>query len=64
MLDFSAAHGLPEDLAATMAGHMRLSYRQSSAADEAVLLGMPTSVRRRVMRHLYLGTLKRCARRR
>lgn len=65
VIDFAAHHQLPPELAAAMEAHVTFRARQAAgggaaADDEAVLKGMPTSVRRRVLRHLHLEALRSC----
>jgi hypothetical protein len=38
-----------------MRGHLRLYYSSQEGSDEQVLGTMPSALRRRVLRHLYLG---------
>ena len=49
-----------QDLTDNMQGHLRLHFSSEEASDEQVLAIYPTSIRRRILRHLYLDSLKRC----
>ena len=40
-----------------MNAHLRLAFANRAASDEAVLQGLPTPLRRRILRHMYLGQL-------
>lgn len=46
---------LVQDLQSAMRGHLRLHYSAREASDEQVLGAMPSALRRRVLRHMYLG---------
>jgi hypothetical protein len=43
-----------------MKDHLRLHFTSQEASDDKVLRGFPTTIRRRVLRHLYLQSLERC----
>ncbi|KAF8054945.1 AKT1 [Scenedesmus sp. PABB004] len=58
--DFAATHGIPPPLLAAMKGHLRLHFSSAESSDEAVLGVYPTTIRRRVLRHLYNGALTSC----
>jgi hypothetical protein len=57
---WAAVNGLPPKLTRNMEEHLRLAFANEDIADERVLGSMPTSLRRRALRHLYLSTLRRC----
>ena len=57
---WAAANGLSPSLTAAMSDHHRLAFSNADLADEKILAGMPTSLRRRALRQLYLSTLRRC----
>ena len=57
---YATMHALPQDLRDSMQRHLKLHFYNSSAADEAVLKAYPSSIRRRVLRQLYLPTLRQC----
>ena len=60
LASWAAANGLSPSLTAAMADHHRLAFSNADLADEKILAGMPTSLRRRALRQLYLSTLRRC----
>ena len=43
-----------------MQDHLRLHFSSQEASDEEVLAIYPAAIRRRILRHLYMGSLKRC----
>jgi hypothetical protein len=55
---YATANGLPKDLQSALRGHLRLHFSASEESDESVLAGMPGALRRRVLRHLYLGVIE------
>lgn len=57
---YSATHEIPETLKADMKGHLRLHFSSAEGSDEAVLSVYPTTIRRRILRHLYSNPLSRC----
>lgn len=57
---WASVNGLPPKLTRNMEEHLRLAFANEDIADERVLGAMPTSLRRRALRHLYLSTLRRC----
>jgi hypothetical protein len=52
--------GLVQELKESMQSHLRLHFANEEAADEAVLASYPTTIRRRLLRHLYLEQLRSC----
>lgn len=40
-----------------MNAHLRLAFANRAASDEAVLQDLPTPLRRRILRHMYLEQL-------
>ena len=44
-----------------MNAHLRLAFANRTASDEAVLQGLPTPLRRRILRHMYLEQLNATA---
>eukprot|EP00775_Hariotina_reticulata_P002549 gene2549-2852_t len=59
---YCSANNVPKDLKHTMAGLLRLhmSLQNESLGDEQVLAVYPTTIRRRILRQLYLAPLKEC----
>ena len=57
---YSTMHSLPHDLRDSMQRHLKLHFYNADAADEAVLKVYPSSIRRRVLRQLYLPTIRNC----
>lgn len=57
---WAGVNGLPPKLTTSMQEHLRLAFANEDIADERVLGAMPSSLRRRALRHLYLSTLRRC----
>jgi hypothetical protein len=49
-----------QELKDAMHAHLRLHFANEEAADEAVLSSYPTTIRRRLLRHLYLEQLRTC----
>ncbi|CAL8465533.1 g5069 [Coccomyxa elongata] len=45
---------IPDDLNGSMHSHLRLHFNNEEASDEQVLHIFPTTIRRRILRHLYL----------
>jgi hypothetical protein len=43
-----------------MQEHLRLHFNNEEASDEQVLQIYPSTIRRRILRHLYLADVKRC----
>lgn len=43
-----------------MKGHLRLHFSSAETSDEAVLSVYPTTIRRRILRHLYIKALSSC----
>lgn len=54
---FSAQHDLPEDIGESMLRHLKLHLNNQHISEEAVLAPYPTSIRRQVLRYLYLPAL-------
>ena len=50
-----------QGLEASMNAHLRLAFANRTASDEAVLQGLPTPLRRRILRHMYLEQLNATA---
>jgi hypothetical protein len=53
-------HNVPNNLKTAMQDHLRLHFSSQEASDEEVLAIYPAAIRRRILRHLYTGSLKRC----
>ena len=56
---YSTLHGLPQDLRESMQRHLKLHFYNADAADETVLKAYPSSIRRKVLRQLYLPMLQK-----
>ncbi|KAK9903334.1 hypothetical protein WJX75_003130 [Coccomyxa subellipsoidea] len=52
--EYIAVNEIPEDLNDSMHSHLRLHFNNEEASDEQVLHIFPTTIRRRILRHLYL----------
>lgn len=55
---YSHLNNLPPQLEAAMHEHLRLAHSNADIADDAVLGGLPATLRRRALRHLYSTQLK------
>lgn len=55
---YSSINALPLDLRESMASHLKLHFNSSERNDEAVLGAYPSTIRRRVLRYLYLDILQ------
>eukprot|EP00775_Hariotina_reticulata_P006155 gene6155-6392_t len=51
---------LPQDMKELIEDHLRLHFTTNQEADEQMLATLPTTLRRRVLRHLYASHLQRC----
>lgn len=61
MLDeYSATHDIPPALKSDMQGHLKLHFSSAETSDESVLAVYPTTIRRRILRHLYNLPLHSC----
>lgn len=49
-----------QNLKNDMKGHLRLHFTSAEGSDEAVLSLYPTTIRRRILRHLYSSPLNYC----
>jgi hypothetical protein len=47
-------------LKADMKGHLQLHFSSADLSDEAVLAVYPTTIRQRILRHLYSSSLASC----
>ncbi|KAK9804415.1 hypothetical protein WJX72_011623 [[Myrmecia] bisecta] len=57
---YSRLNNLPPELRDSMQSHLRLQFNNEEAADEQVLAIYPNTIRRRILRHLYLSQVKKC----
>lgn len=55
---YSVVNDLPEELKDTMQDHLKLNFNCEDVSDEKVLSIYPTTIRRRILRHLYLQQLR------
>lgn len=55
-------HGCLQELRHGLEAHLRLHFNNSESSDDAVLSSYPTTLKRRVLRHLYLDQVKVCSR--
>jgi ankyrin repeat protein/CRP-like cAMP-binding protein len=55
---YAHLNSLPPALEAAMHEHLRLAHSNADIADDAVLGGLPATLRRRALRHLYAAPLK------
>ncbi|GFH17386.1 cyclic nucleotide-binding domain-containing protein, partial [Haematococcus lacustris] len=51
---------LPQRLMTAMEAHVELHFQSEQASDEQVLAIFPQTIRRRVLRHLYIKPIKEC----
>eukprot|EP00884_Botryococcus_braunii_P021334 jgi/Botrbrau1/7885/Bobra.9_2s0059.2 len=58
--NYANINGIPKELKESMQAHLRLHFANEEAADEAVLSAYPSTIRRRLLRHLYLEQLRSC----
>lgn len=57
---FSENNSVPDGLHRAMKEHLELHFHSEQASDEQVLGIYPTTIRRKVLRHLYLQAIKNC----
>ncbi|KAF6250783.1 hypothetical protein COO60DRAFT_1567426 [Scenedesmus sp. NREL 46B-D3] len=57
---YGSDKGLPQDMKELIEEHLRLHFSTSQEEDEQMLGSLPTTLRRRVLRHLYGAQLQRC----
>uniref|UniRef100_A0A383VAB8 Cyclic nucleotide-binding domain-containing protein n=1 Tax=Tetradesmus obliquus TaxID=3088 RepID=A0A383VAB8_TETOB len=55
---YSTLNALPPELKDEMQEHLRLKFNHQEASDDQVLSIYPTTIRRRILRHLYLRHLR------
>ncbi|KAG2447077.1 hypothetical protein HYH02_007827 [Chlamydomonas schloesseri] len=60
LADFSKTNELPQSLHSAMKEHLDVTFHAEHASDEQVLAIYPTTIRRKVLRHLYLQPVKGC----
>lgn len=58
--EYSATHDIPPALMSDMKGHLKLHFSNAEMQDESVLSVYPTTIRRRILRHLYNYPLHTC----
>lgn len=58
--EFSDANELPKTLYTAMREHVELKFYSERTADEQVLQFYPSTIKRKVLRHLYMEVLKDC----
>ncbi|PNH09149.1 Potassium channel KAT1, partial [Tetrabaena socialis] len=58
--DFSKNHELPSRLQTAMQEHLEVTFHSEQLDDEHVLGIYPTTIRRKVLRHLYLQPVRGC----
>ncbi|GLC44797.1 hypothetical protein PLESTB_001212900 [Pleodorina starrii] len=58
--EFSKNNDLPERLQSAMAEHLEVTFNTEQIDDEHVLGIYPTTIRRKVLRHLYLHPVRNC----
>ncbi|GLI61751.1 hypothetical protein VaNZ11_004203 [Volvox africanus] len=58
--DFSKTNELPERLQTAMQDHLEVTFNTEQIDDEHVLSIYPTTIRRKVLRHLYLQPVRNC----
>ncbi|CAL5221935.1 g4209 [Coccomyxa viridis] len=56
--DYIKVNEIPPDLNDSMQSHLRLHFNNEEASDEQVLVIFPTTIRRRILRHLYLRQVR------
>ncbi|KAJ9524098.1 hypothetical protein QJQ45_022546 [Haematococcus lacustris] len=57
---YAGINDLPQPLMEMMKEHIELQYHNEQCSDEMVLANYPATIRRKVLRHLYLSTVKSC----
>eukprot|EP00798_Chlamydomonas_sp_ICE-L_P017133 gene17133-23437_t len=57
---YAEQHHIPQHLQDCMREHLELHLHNQEAADEKVLGVYPSAIRRRILRHLYLGHIQHC----
>ncbi|GFR43530.1 hypothetical protein Agub_g4626 [Astrephomene gubernaculifera] len=58
--EYSRDNELPERLYTAMKEHLEVHFDSAQSTDDQVLSIYPTAIRRRVLRHLYLQSIKGC----
>lgn len=58
--EYTQQHSIPKVVSDLMQEHVELHFRSQEHSDERVLASLPSTIRRRTLRHLYLGQLQRC----
>ncbi|KAF6266101.1 hypothetical protein COO60DRAFT_1697459 [Scenedesmus sp. NREL 46B-D3] len=58
--EYSATHDIPQSMVHELKGHLQLHFSSAEMSDEAVLAVYPTTVRRRILRHMYNSPLRAC----
>ncbi|KAF5831397.1 cyclic nucleotide-binding-like protein [Dunaliella salina] len=58
--EFAEANELPKTLYTAMREHVELKFYSERTADEQVLQFYPSTIKRKVLRHLYMEVLKDC----
>ncbi len=54
-------HELDLELKYAMQDHLKLHLSSQEASDEEVLSIYPAAIRRRILRHMYMGIVKSCS---
>ncbi|KAL6755507.1 ankyrin repeat-containing domain protein, partial [Haematococcus lacustris] len=57
---YGVINTLPQRLMTAMEAHVELHFQSEQASDEQVLAIFPQTIRRRVLRHLYIKPIKEC----
>ncbi|KAL4458838.1 hypothetical protein ABPG75_013703 [Micractinium tetrahymenae] len=58
LTSYAELNDLPQELRGSMLSHLKLHFNNAQRADETVLGAYPSTIRRRVLRYLYLDVLQ------
>lgn len=58
--EYAIQHSIPKSVSDLMQEHVELDFRNREQSDERVLAFLPSTIRRKTLRHLYLGQLQSC----
>ncbi|GAX83177.1 hypothetical protein CEUSTIGMA_g10603.t1 [Chlamydomonas eustigma] len=58
--EYKLQHNIPKSLFESMTEHVELFFRCQEHSDERVLASLPSTIRRRTLRHLYLPQIQHC----
>ncbi|MEW5304454.1 MAG: hypothetical protein WDW36_007064 [Sanguina aurantia] len=58
--DFASSNDIPQALGSSVRQHLDLHFHGEQVSDTSVLSIFPTTIKRKVMRHTYMRTVKNC----